>query len=95
MVTEHQISGEMRIKETKTRIIEKPASKENVTTMGKRDTGRFIVGSRRKRNKMTLETSLLGPNYVDKYHKLTRNKNSKNGWEKAVRHHISHARRKT
>ena len=56
MATERQISGEMRIKETKTRITENLDSTENVTNVEKRATGRLIVGTRRKRNKMTLKT---------------------------------------
>ena len=58
MFTERQISGEMRIKETKTRIIENLDSAENATTLGKRSIGRLIVGARRKRNKMMLKTHL-------------------------------------
>ena len=56
MATERQISGEMIIKETKTRITENLDSAENATTVEKRATGRLIVGAGRKRNKMMLTT---------------------------------------
>ena len=53
MATERQISGEMRIKETKTRIIENLDSTENVTNVEKRAIGRLIVGRIINRNEMT------------------------------------------
>ena len=55
MVTDQHISD---IKEIKTRITEDPASTDNVTTVGKGSTGRLIVGLIRKRNNLTLTTSL-------------------------------------
>ena len=44
MVTEHQIYGETKIKETKTIITENHVSTDNIKTVGKRTTGWLIVG---------------------------------------------------
>ena len=58
MATERHIYGEMKIKETKTRITENLDSTENVATVEKRSTGRLIVSKRRKRKNMMLTTYL-------------------------------------
>ena len=72
MVSERQISGEMKIKETKPIIAENPASTENVTTAGKRSVGMLIVGRRRKINNTTSTISLWEPHYVEKSQKMTK-----------------------
>ena len=44
MATENLISGETKIRETKTRIKENPISIDNATTAEERATGQLLVG---------------------------------------------------
>ena len=69
----------MKIKETKTRISEDSNSTENVTTVGERSTGWLIVHQIRKKNKMTLKTSLWDPNFMEKSPKMATKKTPNNG----------------
>ena len=90
MAIERHVVGETEIQEMTTetpkRITENHASTENTTTMEREDTGRLIVGRRRKRNTMTSTTFFWDPHYVEKSQNMTRRNISNNGWETLVHH---------
>ena len=77
--TEHQIDGETKTREMKTRIKQNPVSTDNSTIVEARATWKLIADQKISIKNMPYTTSLWIQNYLEKSIKVTTNKTSKNG----------------